>query len=188
MTVLFLVGLSVLAVIAGFILFRGIPAVETYLSFRGKRIITCPETKKKAAVDVAARTAATTSLWGDPQLRLDMCSRWPERQACGQECLLQIEVDPENCLLWNIVSDWYQSQKCVFCHKPFTQLKHFDHAPALIGPDHKTAEWTQFRPEQIPEVLATYRAVCWGCHIAETFRRVHPELVVERDRDVHHTS
>jgi hypothetical protein len=27
-----------------------------------------------------------------PHLRLSECSRWPERQGCGQECLSQIEV------------------------------------------------------------------------------------------------
>ena len=186
MTTPILFGLAVLAVVIGILVFRTIPAVQTYFTYRGKRLITCPETHKTAAVDVAARKAAATALLGNPTLRLDQCSRWPERQNCGQECLQQIEADPDNCLLWNIVSNWYEGQSCVFCHQPFGQLQHLDHPLALMDPDRKTTEWNRFRPEQLPEIFSTYRPVCWNCHIAETLRRVHPELVVDRPRDVHH--
>ncbi len=109
------------------------------------------------------------------------CSRWPERQDCGQECLKQIEISPENCLVWNIVSNWYDGKQCIFCHKKFGKLQHLDHAPALLGPDHETVEWRNLRPEQLPEVFSTHRPVCWTCHVTETFRRLHPELVVNRE-------
>lgn len=186
MTTFVLFVIAVVAVMGGIVIFHLIPAMKAYVAFRGKRIITCPETHQQAAVDVAARTVAATVFWGDPRLRLDQCSRWPERENCGQACLQEIDVDPENCLLWNIVSNWYQGRKCFFCHKPFARMGHFDHPPALMGADHKTAEWKDFRPEQILEVFVTYQPVCWNCHIVETFRRVHPELVVEREREVHH--
>ncbi len=55
-----------------------------------------------------------------------------------------------------------------------------DHAPALLGPDFKTAEWREFRPEQLPDIFSRCQAVCWNCHVTETFRRLHPELVVDR--------
>src|ERR1035441_10634226 len=128
--------------------------------FRGKRLITCPETHNTEAIDVAAKEAALTALFGEPTLRLDRCSRWPERQDCGQECLQQVETDPDNCLLWNIVSNWYERQHCVYCHKRFERLQHLDHPPALMGPDRITAEWNQFRPEQLPEILSTFKPVC----------------------------
>jgi hypothetical protein len=117
----------------------------------------------------------------EPTLRLKGCSRWPERQNCGQECLQQIEIDPQNCLVWNIVSKWYEGKKCVFCHKPIGPLHYLDHPPALIGPDFKTSERQSIRPEQLPEVFSTHPVVCWNCHVAENFRRVHPELVVNRE-------
>ena len=28
--------------------------------------------------------------------------------------------------------------------------------------------------------MGTHLPVCWNCHIAESFRREHPELVVDR--------
>lgn len=51
-----------------------------------------------------------------------------------------------------------------------------------MGPDHKTVEWSQFRPEQIPEAFSSYWPVCWDFHILQTFRRDHPELCVYRNR------
>jgi hypothetical protein len=30
------------------------------------------------------------------------------------------------------------------------------------------------------DVFSTHRPVCWNCHVTETFRRLHPELVVDR--------
>ncbi len=182
MTTLTLLAIALLAVVVGLILFRTIPAVQTYFTYRGKRLITCPETLTKEAVDVAAKKAAAWAFAGEFDLRVDQCSRWPERRDCGQECLQQIEADPENCLVWNIVSNWYEGQRCVYCHKSFGPLQRFDPTPALLGPDRKTVEWNHFRPEQLPELFSTCRPVCWGCHATEAPRKEHPELVVYRKR------
>jgi hypothetical protein len=188
MTTTYLLLLSILVMVIGFLVFRAFPVLGAYFTYRGKRLITCPETKKTEAVDVDATKAAIGELFGDPKLRLDFCSRWPERHDCGQECLAQIEADPDNCLVWNIVSNWYEGQKCVLCHKKFGRLSRFDHPPALMEPDHKTTEWSRLRPEQIREAFSTSLPVCWDCHIAESFRYVHPELVVDRDREHHHAA
>jgi len=180
MAITLFVTLVVVVLAAGLFVFRAIPAIRAYFNYRGKRLITCPETHKAEAVDVAAGEAAIGAFLSEPTLRLKECSRWPERQNCGQECLQQIEIGPENCLLWNIVSQWYEGKSCVLCHKPIGELHHLDHAPALLGPDSKTAEWREFRPEQLPDVFSTHQPVCWNCHVTETFRRLHPELVVDR--------
>ena len=181
MTVTVLIALVVVALAVGLFVFRAIPGVRAYFGYRGKRLITCPETHTTEAVDVAAGEAAVGAFLSEPTLRLRECSRWPERQDCGQECLQQIEIDPEKCLVWNIVSKWYEGKSCVFCHKPIGPLHHVDHAPALLAPDHTTLEWKQVRPEQLPEIFRTHRPVCWNCHVAESFRRLHPELVVNRE-------
>src|SRR5271169_1263821 len=179
MTVTILVCGVVLALAVGLFVFRAIPGMQAFFDYRGKRIVTCPETHKLVAVDVDAKQAALGAFLTEPTLRLNECSRWPERQDCGQECLQQIEADPENCLVWNIVSKWYEGKTCVYCHKPIGTLHHLDHAPALLGPEHDTVEWNQLRPEQLPEVFRTHRPVCWNCHVAQNFRHVHPELVVD---------
>jgi len=182
MTVTMLIVIGVLALAVGLFVFRAIPGIRAYFDYRGKRLITCPETHKPEAVDVAASEAAVGAFLSEPTLRLRECSRWPERKDCGQECLQQIEIDPKNCLVWNIVSKWYEGKCCVFCRKEIGPLHHLDHAPALLGPDHITVEWKDLRAEQLPEIMETHRPVCWNCHIAETFRRTRPELVVDRRR------
>ena len=180
MTVSLFIALVVVLLALGLFVFRAIPGIRTYFQFRGKRLITCPETHTTEAVDVAAGEAAVGAFMMEPTLRLKECSRWPERESCGQDCLSQIEVGPENCLVWNIVGKWYEGKECVYCHKPIGELKHLDHAPALLGPDFRTAEWREFKPQDLPGVFATHQPVCWNCHVTETFRRLHPELVTDR--------
>lgn len=180
MTITVVLILAVLILAVSLFVFRAIPGVRTFFNFHGQRLVTCPETSRPAAVQVAAGEAAAGAFLSEPTLRLKECSRWPEREKCGQECLQQIEADPEKCLVWNIVAKWYEGKVCVFCRKPIGQLSHADHAPALLGPDFRTIEWKNMRAEQLPEIFTTHQPVCWNCHVAETFRRMHPELVVNR--------
>jgi hypothetical protein len=76
-------------------------AVRSYLRYRGKRVITCPETANHAAVHVNVVNAAREAAFGKHHIRLDQSSRWPERQNCGQECPSQIEAHPKGCMVWH---------------------------------------------------------------------------------------
>jgi len=181
MSVTVLVAFVVVSLAVGLFIFRAIPGFRAFFDYRGKRLITCPETHKVEAVDVDTKEAALGAFLSEPTLHLSRCSRWPERADCGQDCLQQIQSDPENCLVWNIVSKWYEGKKCALCHKPFEPLHHLDHAPALCSPDHKTLEWKDVPPQKLPEVFAGCQPICWNCHVIETFRRLHPELIVERE-------
>jgi len=156
-------------------------AVGAFLRYRGTRVITCPETREPAAVEVDSRHAAATAALGDIDLRLKHCSRWPEKKDCGQECLLQIEISPEECLLRNIIARWYRDKSCVLCGKPFGEINWFDHKPAIIDDNAVTHEWGEIAPEKVPAAMETNLPVCWDCHVAETLRRISPELVTERD-------
>lgn len=172
--------IAVLVLAAGLFVLRAVPGVRAFFQFRGKRIITCPETHKPEAVDVAAGEAALGVFFNEPTLRLKECSRWPEREGCGQDCLQQIEANSQDCLVWNMVGEWYEGKSCVFCHKTIGPLHHVDHSPALLGPDFHTVEWKDINPEKLPETFSTYQPVCWNCHVSESFRRLHPELVTDR--------
>lgn len=154
--------------------------LRTYLRYRGERLVVCPETHKAAAVDVDAGVAARAALGGSLNLRLSDCSRWPEREGCGQDCLSQVEADPASCMVWNIVARWYADKNCALCGKPFGEIHWHDHRPALLDTEMRTVQWTEVAPEKLPEVFATHWPVCWNCHVAESFRRQHPELVVNR--------
>jgi hypothetical protein len=81
-----------------------------------------------------------------------------------------------------IVTEWYEGKYCAFCHKAILQLDGVGHQPALMDPNGRTVQWHEVPPEQLPEVLATFQPACWNCHVTETFRREHPEMVVERPK------
>ena len=170
----------VVGIVGAGILAWAISTIRTYFRYRGQMLFTCREKHKPAAVHIAAGKAALTSLTPHPTVRLHDCSSWPERRDCGQECLSELGANPENCLVWTKVTDWYRGRSCAYCHKPFNALHWHDHRPALIGRDHKTRQWTDLSPEKLPEVFSTHLPVCWSCHITEMFRREHPELVTNR--------
>src|SRR6188472_3964789 len=98
MTILYLVlGFLVLSLLPVLVL-----ALREFLRYRGTRVVTCPETRQPVAVRVDKEHAAVTSALGEEHLRLESCTRWPEKRHCGQECLAQIEESPEGCLVRNM--------------------------------------------------------------------------------------
>ncbi len=81
-------------------------AVTVFRRYRGKRIVTCPETMKSCAVEVDARRAAISTVISHPELRMKSCSRWPQRGGCGQECMLQIQILPFDSSIKDTLSRW----------------------------------------------------------------------------------
>jgi len=155
--------------------------LRAYLRHRGESLVTCPETRHQAAVRLnVGKAALNDTKIGPRRLELDRCSRWPERQNCGQTCLSQIENDPEGCHVWSIVQQWFRGRSCAYCQKPIEQIHWHDHRPALLGPDKKSVPWTELPPEELPDAFESHLPVCWSCHIAETFRREHPDRFVDR--------
>ena len=173
-----LLGLLVVAI--GFLVFRLAVGSRFLMKYRGERLVTCPETHETVAVKVAAGRGAAKAAAGIPELRLRDCTRWPERENCGQDCLSQVEADPEGCLVWNVVNQWYADKSCTICGKPFGLINWHDHRPAVLDEKRRTVQWTDVPPEKLPEIFATHWPVCWNCHVAESFRRQHPDLITDR--------
>src|SRR3974377_2448524 len=157
---LYLLVYVVLGLGVAFLAFRIGVAARRYFRLKGKMLVTCPETKAPAAVNLDATRPAEQSVFGEPHLRLSECSRWPERQGCGQDCLSQIEAAPEDCLVRTTVARWYAGKACAYCGKPIEAIDWLGgQRPALLAPDGKTVQWDQIRPEKLPEVLAKYAPV-----------------------------
>jgi hypothetical protein len=175
---------SVLAFVAvltalGLLAVLGAAMARAYIRSRGKRLILCPQARVFAAVDVDAPHAALTAASGRPEVRLRDCSLWPDRQGCAQDCLKQINEAPDGCAVRAHVGSYYKGKSCVFCHRPIPPFHTVQHEPALLNGQGVAVPWHQIQPEQLPQTLATHLPVCWDCYIVETFRRVHPELVIE---------
>jgi hypothetical protein len=154
--------------------------VRSSEKYRGGQVIICPETGKQAMVEVDMPHAALTSLFGQTDLQLESCWRWPLKKDCGQECLLQIQVAPADCRVRSVLEKWYRGKSCAFCKRQFAQIPLIDHKPALLNSEGVTLDWAQIPISEANEAMATHLPVCWNCHIAKTFRREHPELVVDR--------
>jgi hypothetical protein len=154
--------------------------VRSSSRYRGTRIVTCPETKKPTIVEVDALHASLTSAVGLPDIRLKDCTRWPIKEQCGQECLMDLDVAPERCLVSGVLMRWYSGKKCVYCNKHFQELHWVDHQPALLSPEGELLSWNAVNPDSLRNVLETHSPVCWDCYIAQRFRLDHPDLVVFR--------
>lgn len=154
--------------------------LRAYSRFQGTRVVTCPETKAQALVEIDAAHAAITSVVTKPDIRLEHCSRWPMREDCGQECLLTLEDVPHDCLVQGVLMKWYTDKKCVYCGKEFGEVHWTDHKPALQSPEGKLLAWNEVQFEGLDRTLVTHSPVCWDCYITQSFKREHPELVVYR--------
>lgn len=154
--------------------------VRSSSKYRGSRIVICPETKKPAIVEVNSLQAALTSTVGLPDIQLKDCSRWPIKKQCGQECLMDLDVAPERCLVSGVLMRWYRDKNCVYCKKTFPELHWADHRPALLSTEGKLLGWNEVNLDRLPKVLETYSPVCEDCYITQRFRIDHPELVVFR--------
>lgn len=177
LTAVLVIGLAV--ILASF---AGWRLISAWWKFHGRMVITCPENQRPAGVSVDARHAAATAVGGTPQLRLSDCSRWPERAGCGQQCLSQIEEAPENCLVRHQLAEWYAGKSCAWCGQVFGEIHAAERKPALLLSDQTSVEWNEIPAERLQETLATALPLCFGCHIANTMRRKHPELVIDRSR------
>jgi hypothetical protein len=150
--------------------------ISTFFTYRGKRLVTCPDNLETAAVNVDALRATVSDV------RLSACSRWPEKAGCDQRCLAQIEESPSACLVSTIITSWYEGTSCVLCDRPIGTIAWHDRPPALLSPDGAAFEWSEIAAESLPRVLEACRPLCWNCYLAESFRREFPQLPVERHR------
>lgn len=167
----------VLLGVAGFFVVVGLRA---YLRYRGVRVVTCPETKRPAAVLVDAGHAAVSAAWDHTELRLEQCSRWPERGHCEQPCLKEIAAAPHDCLLRSILTRWFAGKKCVYCDRPVAIAPRAQQ-PALRLADGRTVDFAAMKPEDLVAHLDEFAPVCFDCHVSQQFRREHPELVTDHD-------
>lgn len=156
-------------------------AVQAWRRWRGVRLVTCPETSRAAAVTVDTVHAATTAfLEGSPDIRLSGCSRWAVRGPCRQPCLPSLTRAGDAATVDALMTKWYSGQTCALCGRSVGPVTSHARTPALAGPDGLTVEWRALQPERLVDLFGTHRAVCWDCHLAESFRRLNPDLYVDR--------
>lgn len=175
-------GSAVLVVVLAGLAIGSVVVFRAWRAWRERRLITCPENERPAAVRVDAARAVAGSLTGRAELRLSECSRWPEKQGCGQECLRQIERGPAECLVRTRVAQWYENRTCAVCGKAIREVAWADQHPGLLSPDGRIAFWPDVAPETLPDVFRTHSPVCWDCTVVAKAALEHPDLVTVRPR------
>jgi hypothetical protein len=151
--------------------------LSAWWKYRGRRVVTCPENQRPAGVSVDARHVVATALGKSPQLRLESCSRWPEKAGCGQQCLNQIEASPEGCLVRNILITWYAGKVCHSCGRLIGDISLAGAKPAVFRADGESVEWSEIPAENLQETLLAANPICFACHTAKKMAVEHPGLV-----------
>lgn len=89
--------LTVMAAILGIgLLYVVLPVMAmAYEQYRKARLVRCPETGREVTVQPDAKHAALMAAIGrEEDVKLEDCSRWPERRDCAQLCRKQLAGAP----------------------------------------------------------------------------------------------
>jgi len=66
--------------------------LNIYRRLNAPRVVTCPATRKPAALDLAVDFPIALSNRRVAGHHVRRCSRWPQHAACDQRCLRQVEA------------------------------------------------------------------------------------------------
>jgi hypothetical protein len=178
--------ITILLIFAGAFVLSWVPALVLYLVGRrresGERVVTCPESRKTAVVRLDAGHAAWTDLRGEKELRLNSCSRWPERADCGWECLREVEIAPDGCLVRERLEAWYRGARCALCGLWIGSLHWFEIRPGLLTPERRPISWVEIPAEDLPAALAVCRPICSDCYVSASFRETLPDRGIDDPR------
>ena len=143
-----------------------------------KRKIVCPETNTECDVQIDRKQAIFSTLNGQRELCVETCDRWPEKEGCGQECMVQIEPSPA--VLARIFSQWYDGKNCVRCHNPL-QKEDWDHGHVAVLSAGHLVELREIPLEKLPQALVGCEPLCIHCHEEELAKQPTPDMFFRYD-------
>jgi hypothetical protein len=141
---------------------------RTFLRYRGKRLVRCPETNTPAVVEAAALFAGLPPPLGLPRLRVKSCSLWSERgDDCAQSCVWQIRAAPRDTLLKTVLRR-YEDGACVLCGRSLGPLRRPTSDAGLEGLTSRnspgvTRALRDSAVTAVPDALAAHGAMCREC-------------------------
>jgi hypothetical protein len=173
-TFLWILGVAV-------VLFTVFGAFRFWRRTAAPRLVTCPETGDRHAVELDPARSLGQKLRGKDEMKLRECSRWPERADCDQPCREQIATAPDGCRVRALLDEFYAHKSCVLCGKEFGDaIDWYQHEPGFISPDHHVMTWQDIPSEKLPEIMEDHHPVCWDCKVIEVVRQKHPRLITDR--------
>ncbi len=154
---------------AALVLARLVVAWRTWRTYRGPRVVLCPEDGRPAAVEIRHGLAALSAAFGRLTLAPRSCSSLP-RDGCRRRCCAAIEAGPTECVPRTVVVRWATDKRCAACGKRLAARHTPGFEPALRRPDGTTTAWKDVPPEQLLTRLAEDEPVCWYCHVVSPLR------------------
>jgi len=158
--ILLATAVTVVAVLVGISL-RRIGAA--WLTYRGPRLVICPENQRSASLVLDVLHAVATAAGGNPELRLAGCSRWPGMSGCGQPCLAHVRGKDSR--LENVLRLWYEGKYCTWCGQPVEEAYWTACKPAVLTPGKTLLRWDEIPAQETLDVLATALPVCFHCYV-----------------------
>jgi hypothetical protein len=80
---------------------------------------------------------------------------------------------------------FFGGKQCASCSRPIAPVHAGELRPGLLNAStHEAMAWDEIPAANLSTTLESHMAICSACLITETFRREHPELVVDRHRTV----
>ncbi len=133
---------------------------DTY--FTRHHTIVCPEAHAQTDIEIDRAHRLKTLLRGTSELRVAGCDRWPERQGCDEECLLQVDLKPA--VLQRTLRKWYAGKSCALCDRVLTEDDWRQGRFSALDGDNKFVSPAALPLRDLPQHVSRYRPVCWQCH------------------------
>jgi hypothetical protein len=157
----------------------GLALYRRYRHYEGELALSCPENDAPVTVALDPRYSLAGELAGVRDLKLKNCTRWPAMAGCDEACLDQVGGDPHALLVRVQIANWFEGKSCAICGRDLAHVEDQERSSAFLSPGGELIDAESVEAHRLDAIFATHRPVCWHCHYAVSFRRKHPELVVE---------
>ena len=97
----------------------------------------------------------------------------------------QVRGNPHDPATTAELKHFFEGKSCGSCNRAIPPVHAGEIRPGLFDPNtHKTMAWNEIPAANLASTLRSHQPICSNCLTLETFRRQHPELVVDRHRTI----
>ncbi len=95
----------------------------------------------------------------------------------------QAKINPHDAATTAKLRHFFEGKVCAGCNRPIPPVHLGDQRPGLLNPrTQEEIAWDDIPATNLSAMLESHAPICSHCLIVESFRRQHPELVVDRHR------
>ena len=97
----------------------------------------------------------------------------------------QVRGNPHDPATTAELKHFFEGKSCGSCNRAIPPVHAGEIRPGLLDPNtHETMAWNEIPAANLASTLRSHQPICSNCLTLETFRRRHPELVVDRHRRI----